>query len=334
MHNKAFFVGITYDLKDDYLSEGFSKEEAAEFDRLHTIEAIDNALQQMGLKTQRIGNVKKLAAMLVAGHRWDFVFNICEGMYGIGREAQVPALLDAYNIPYVFSNVLVLSLTLHKGFTKQIIRDANIPTAPFFVVNNPDEIDLVNLPYPLFAKPVAEGTGKGIDTKSKIHDKSQLIDTCLFLLQKFKQPVLVETYLPGREFTVGIAGNGAEAKSVGIMEIHFKSPETEQIYSFNSKDDWRNLLEYAVPEPSVVEICEKVALDAWRVLGCADGGRVDLRMDANNIPNFIEVNPLAGIDPIESDLPMLARMQGIQYQQLMEMIVHAAIKRIFKFNNV
>ena len=161
-------IGLTYDLRSDYLKEGFSEEETAEFDAEVTIDAIDSTLNSLGYKTERIGNIKALVKAISFGRKWDLVFNICEGMYGIGREAQVPALLDAYSIPYVFSDPLVLALTLHKGHTKRIVRDCGIPTADFEVVETIEDVEKVNLPFPLFVKPVAEGTGKGIDTTSKV----------------------------------------------------------------------------------------------------------------------------------------------------------------------
>src|SRR5512136_3438123 len=134
-------VGITYDLRDDYLKEGYNYEETAEFDRVDTIEGIEEALTALGYTADRIGNVKQLVTRLAAGDRWDLVFNIAEGMYGIGREAVVPALLDAYRIPYTFSDPLVLALTLHKGITKQIVRALGLPTADFAVVSRPEDID-------------------------------------------------------------------------------------------------------------------------------------------------------------------------------------------------
>jgi len=193
-------VGITYDLKSDYLAEGYSEEEAAEFDKEETIAGIEQALTNLGYQAVRIGNVKSLLGKLTKGERWDLVFNICEGLHGIGREAQVPALLDIYQIPYVFSDPMVLALALHKGMTKHILRDLGIPTPDFYLVQSPDDIEKVKLPYPLFAKPVAEGTGKGINANSKINNASGLKQTCLELLQKYHQDVLVETFLPGREF--------------------------------------------------------------------------------------------------------------------------------------
>jgi D-alanine-D-alanine ligase len=155
-------IGLTFDLKKDYLAEGFSEEEAAEFDSEETIAGIENALQKCGNETIRIGHFKNLVNQIAQGKRWDLVFNICEGMYGLGREAQVPALLDAYQIPYTFSDPLTLSLSLHKGFTKQVVKDFGIPTSPFIIMNKIHDLDNMQLQFPLFIKPVAEGTGKGI----------------------------------------------------------------------------------------------------------------------------------------------------------------------------
>jgi D-alanine-D-alanine ligase len=320
-------IGLTYDLRSDYLKEGFSEEETAEFDAEVTIDAVESTLNSLGYRTERIGNIKALVKAITQNKRWDLVFNICEGMFGIGREAQVPAILDAYQIPYVFSDPLVLSLTLHKGHTKRVVRDFGIPTADFAVVESIEDIESVNLQFPLFVKPVAEGTGKGIDSKSIVVSPYQLVESCERLLQKFKQPVLVETFLPGREFTVGIVGTGKNAKVVGVMEIVVTERATEQVYSYNTKENWHDIVEYPLATGQDFSLCEQIALRAWRVLDCRDGGRIDLKMDENGIPNFIEVNPLAGINPDHSDLPMLARKNGITYQQLMEMIMESAKER-------
>lgn len=323
-------VGLTYDLRDEYLKQGFTEEETAEFDREETVIAIESTLQKIGYNTVRIGNIKQLTQELVSGKKWDIVFNICEGMYGIGREAQVPAILDAYNIPYVFSGPLVLALTLHKAMTKAVVRDAGVPTPAYFVVHNTKEIEQVNLPYPLFAKPLAEGTGKGIDMRSVIENGAQLKERCVYLLDRFKQPVLVETYLSGREFTVGIVGTGAAARSVGVMEIILNEKAEKNVYSYVNKEECEELVEYVLVSGPVADECIKVSLDAWRTLGCEDAGRVDVRHDKNGVPNFIEVNPLAGIHPEHSDLPILSTKNGISYPELMKMIMDSAIKKIKK----
>lgn len=320
-------IGITYDLREDYLLMGFSEEDAAEFDTVETIEGIENALHKLGHQTERIGHLRPLMKALLEGRRWDMVFNICEGFYGIGREAQVPALLDAFSIPYVFSNPLTLSLTLDKGMTKRVIRDAGIPTAAFAVVTIPGDIARIDLPYPLFVKPVAEGTGKGISGESIIRDPEALNSRCRYLLDRFKQPVLVETYLSGREFTVGITGTGSDATVTGVMEVLLTSKAEPGVYSYTNKEDWRERCRYELANGEIAAACEKVALAAWNALNCEDGGRIDLRCDSNGVPNFIEINPLAGMNPTYSDLPMLSRMNGISYDELIQRIMHSAIQK-------
>ncbi|MBN2663003.1 MAG: hypothetical protein JXR68_05085 [Bacteroidales bacterium] len=321
-------VGLTYDLKSEYLKMGFSSEEAAEFDKEETIDGIENALNNLGYSTERIGHIKNLSPKLIQGQKWDIVFNICEGMYGIGREAQVPALLDAYNIPYVFSNPLVLSLTLHKALTKRIVRDAGILTADFFVVYNIQDVESINLSFPLFVKPFAEGTGKGINQLSFINDKKQLLDSCSLLLKKYNQPVLVEKYLNGREFTAGIVGSGKNAECVGVMEVLFTKNTKNKFYSFENKDEYETKINYSVPEEDIYNKCAQLALKTWQVLECEDGGRVDIRCDENGAPNFIEINPLAGLNPIHSDLPILCKLNNISYNTLISKIMTSAIKKI------
>ncbi len=320
-------IGLTYDLRSDYLKEGFSEEESAEFDRESTIEGLSGALEALGYRVDRIGHVRHLIRRLESGYRWDLVFNICEGMYGIGREAQVPALLDIYRIPYTFSDPMVLALTLHKGMTKRVVRDAGIPTPPFAVIESLSDLDSVDLAFPLFVKPNAEGTGKGISAVSRADDPGSLRRNCRELLERYPSGLLVEEYLPGREFTVGILGTGADAFSPGIMEIIHKTTETAGIYSYHAKSDYERTMDYTVPEGEIARLTTDLALRAWKILGCRDGGRIDIRVDRNGIPNFIEVNPLAGLDNVHSDLPILAYKNGYTYEQVIDAIMKSALRR-------
>jgi len=321
-------VGITYDLREDYLEEGYSEEETAEFDRGDTIDGIEEALINSGFTTDRIGNARQLVNRLSHGDRWDIIFNIAEGMHGIGREALVPALLDAYQIPYTFSDPLVLALTLHKGMTKQIIRDLGLKTPDFTLVESIADVDKIDLQFPLFAKPVAEGTGKGINHLSKVETRQDLYTICSRLLNDFLQPVLVETYLPGREFTAGIVGTRDDAHCIGVMEVIYKEHRgSDPIYSYHNKAHYEELIAYRIPEDAVMESCAALALTAWKGLGCRDAGRIDIRMDAAAIPNFIEVNPLAGLNPVHSDLPIICSLVGISFQQLIEKIMDSTLKR-------
>lgn len=321
-------IGMTYDLRDDYLAEGYGKEETAEFDRPDTIDALDSALTSLGHRTDRIGHAKALVRRLAAGDRWDMIFNIAEGLRGFGRESLIPALLDAYDIPYVFSDPLVLSLTLHKGMTKRVIRDMGISTPAFVVIERKNQIGAIDLPFPLFAKPISEGTSKGITAASKITSRQALHAVCESLLTQFSQPVLVETFLPGREFTVGIVGTGTDAETLGVMEVHLLPHAEKDVYSYNNKEHCEELIKYTLAQDAMAAEVKEIALASWRRLGCRDGGRVDLRADATGRPNFMEVNPLPGLHPEHSDLPIICNLMGMTYHKLIEKIMQSAISRL------
>lgn len=320
-------IGITYDLRDDYLRQGYGEEETAEFDSGETISAIESALQALGHATDRIGNVRSLATRLARGDRWDLVFNIAEGMHGFGREAQVPALLDAFSVPYTFSDSLVLSLALHKAMAKRIVRDLGIPTPAFSVVETLADVAKVDHPFPLFIKPIAEGTSKGISKISKVGSRDALFSGCAFLLERFRQPVLVETFLPGREFTVGILGTGNDAAPLGTIEVLLQSEAEPEIYSFTNKQDYKNRVRYRLGDDDVADAAAETALAVWKGLGCRDAGRVDLRCDGEGRVHFLEVNPLAGLHPEHSDIVIQCRMKGVPYLRLIEGIVASAMRR-------
>jgi D-alanine-D-alanine ligase len=321
-------VGLTYDLRDDYLRDGWGAEETAEFDNVETVEAVEAALHALGFETDRVGHIRELARRLVRGDRWDLVFNFAEGAHGFGREAQVPALLDAYAIPYTFSDPLVLALTLHKGMTKHVIRDHDLPTPDFIVVDDDADLARVALPYPLFAKPVAAGSSMGVSPASRVLDADALATTCRQLWSQFGQPVLVETYLPGREITVGITGTGASACVVGIMEVLLENAIDPLAYSYENKQTWEGRVAFECVTGALAEEAAELALATWRVLGCRDGGRVDLRADANGRLHFLEVNPLAGLRPGYSDLCINCAMHGVSYEALIGAIMDSAVERV------
>ena len=320
-------IGITYDLREDYLREGYSEEETAEFDSPETISAIEAALKSLGHRTERIGHVRSLVHALARGDRWDLVFNIAEGLSGYGREAQVPAILDAFGVPYTFSDPLVLSIALHKGMAKRVVRDLGIPTPDFAVVDNISDLAEVDCRFPLFIKPVAEGTSKGISMTSKVHNQAELRSGCVKLLERFRQPVLVEAFLPGREFTVGIVGTGNEAAALGTMEVLLQAEAEPEIYSFANKQEYETRVCYRLIDDAEAATATRIALDVWKGLGCRDAGRVDLRCDGDGRVNFLEVNPLAGLHPEHSDIVILCRKIGIPYAKLIERIVASAMRR-------
>lgn len=321
-------IGMTYDLRDAYLAMGYGEEETAEFDRGSTIDSIEAELRALGHETDRIGHVRELAARLVAGDRWDLVFNIAEGMHGIGREAQVPALLDAYEIPYTFSDPLVSALTLHKGMTKSVLRDLDIPTTDFAIVEGPDDLSKVRFGFPVFAKPVGEGTAKGIDGASKIRTRAQLAKRCRHIVDTYHQPAIVEPFLPGREFTTSVVGTGSRARVVGTLEIELRGDAEPDAYTYVNKEKCEDLVHYFLADAESARKCAEISLRVWRDLGCRDGGRVDLRADADGELQVLEVNPLPGMHPEHSDLPMTCTAVGMPYRELIRAIVDSAALRI------
>jgi len=321
-------IGFVYDLRDDYLKEGFSEEHVAEFDTEHTISSITKTLAELGCKVHRIGNAKALLRELTAGKRWDLVFNIAEGVKGRSRESQVPAILELFDIPYTMSDPLVCAVTLDKEVTKKLVRAANLATPASYVVKTKADITAVKLKYPLFAKPIAEGTGKGVDHRSKITAPAQLAEVCKALLDQFHQPVLVEEYLPGREFTTAILGTGDKARVLGTLEFRIKPDAPAQDYSYEVKEYCEKYVEYfPMPKDKKREDVETLALACYRALECRDTGRVDIRLDADGNPSFMEVNPLPGLNPGHSDLPMIATQEGMSYLQLLKEIVVSAMER-------
>jgi D-alanine-D-alanine ligase len=299
-------------------------EDTAEFDKQETVDAIDAALKNMGFETEPVGNCFQLIEALAGGKRWDLVFNIAEGLYGDGRESVVPAILDQYRIPYVFSGPVIMGISLNKHLTRLIVSAAGIPVSPGMLISSVNDIDKCNLQYPLFIKPVSEGTGKGITEKSLVNSKSDLKQMVDYLLNRFSQPALVEEYLPGREFTVGVIGAGDDTVAIGGMEIECKD---NLPYSVEFKENYQIFCKYIPMAAEFAEECKTVATNVWRALGGVDAGRVDVKADRNGRMCFMEVNPLAGLHPIHSDLPILSRMIGINYQTLIEMIMNSVIKR-------
>ena len=325
-------IGLTYDLCSAWLSLGYSAEDVAEFDSEETIDLLAQAIRELGHEVDRIGHARALCARLVAGERWDLVFNIAEGLTGRGREAQVPALLDLYGIGYTFSDPLACATTLDKAVAKRLVREAGLATPAWHVVRDEGDLRapaLAKLRYPLFAKPIAEGTGKGIGESSYAADPAALERICRELLARLREPVLVEEFLPGREFTVGLLGNGARARALGTVEVAIRRPVERAIYSFANKHDYDDVVEYDALEPGALrDGVEALALDAYRTLECLDCSRADIRLDAGGRPSFMEINPLPGLNAIHSDLPLIARYAGMTFADLIGGIIGAACARL------
>jgi len=319
-------IGFVYDLRDDYLALGFTEEETAEFDQRGTIDAVADALTALGWDVVRVGRGQELARRLVAGESFDLVFSIAEGLKGRSREAQIPALCELFDQPYAFSDPLTMTVTLDKPVAKRIVRDHGIATAPFAVIEDLHS-KLPEISYPVFVKPVAEGTGKGCANASKVANESELRAAAAHVLKTFHQPALAEAYLPGREFTVGITGNGNHAKVIAVLEVAVDPHADGGVYSYEIKEDWEPYVQMRIATDGEAKRAGKTALAAYRALGCRDAARVDVRSDAKGIPQFLEVNPIAGLHPTHSDLPILTVKAGHAYDWLIGRIVSAACAR-------
>ncbi|KAF8898607.1 hypothetical protein BD779DRAFT_1464751 [Infundibulicybe gibba] len=323
-------IAFTYDRRSEWLALGLSEEQCAEYEGDMTIEDIAAVLRQSG-HVEMVGGVRALAKRLAAGPvDWDVVFNICEGYGGAGREAQAPALLEAFGINHTFSDAATLALCLDKGRTKMVIEHHGIPTAPFACVpprawspassaataitSSPHRDAL--MAFPLFVKPSSVSTGLGISQTNKITNNEDLETVVNDLAQRYPtQSILIEKFLGGREFTVGIVGTGAAARVVGVRELVFLKFNPNHpidpnlpydtydpallefdVYGHQLKKAWCPNPQHVDRDPAsdpVLKAVADVALRAWNVLGCRDGGRIDIRHDVmgpNAIPNFIEVS--------------------------------------------
>ena len=309
----------------------------AEWDSWDTINAVKSALElfnNVSLVEADLSSFEKLKSLDP-----DIVFNIAEGFFGESREAQIPAMLDMLQIPYTGSDPLTLATCLDKARTKEILSFYKIPTAPFFIANEINQIKNLNLAFPLFVKPVWEGSGKGIFSSSFVSNKKELSEQVERIITEYSQPALIEEFLSGREFTVAILGNGDEAEVLPIVEIEFKDfPDGFiPVYSYEAKwilDTKENPLDvFSCPaklDPLLETKVKQVALNAYKTLRCRDWSRIDIRMNADNVPNIIEINPLPGIlpDPKENScFPKAARTAGISYDEMLNKVLLAAAKR-------
>lgn len=321
------------------IAELIARDEFAEWDSAATIAAVELALS-------RLGTVIRLEAKedfpeRLRRLRPDIVFNIAEGFHGVNREAHVPAICEFYGIPYSGSDPFTLTLCLDKARTKETLTYHGIPTPKFAVVEKIEDLKAVvgKLPFPLFVKPLHEGSSKGITDRNLCWDRAHLFKQTDFLLESYRQPVLVEEYLPGKEFTCAVLGNGEEATVLPIVGMNFETlPKGAlPIYGFDAKFVWdrpENPLDiFQCPARITRELqasIERVTLDAFRVTGCRDWARIDVRLDASGRPNVLEVNPLPGILPDPADnscLPKAARAAGIGYEELIQSCLKYAAAR-------
>ena len=318
-------IALVYDLRDDYRALGFSEEEVAEFDNVDTIDQLDGALRALGCEVIRVGRGQVLAARLAAGMRFDLVFSIAEGVKGRSREAQVPALCELFDQPYLLSDPLTSAVCHDKGVAKRLVREAGVPT-PAFMVATSDASELRGWSeFPAFVKPIAEGTGKGCESASVVHTPQELASAATKLLQRYRQPVLVETYLPGREFTVGIVGNGKDATVLGVCEILLKGDAEANVYSLHNKERCEDLVIYQRADDGGARAAGRQALAAYhdpRRRPCAlracprrpgaarQGAGAETRLMALKPGGFIPVVHAGPSVPTAPDTDVLQRIDG------------------------
>jgi D-alanine-D-alanine ligase len=321
------------------IAELIARDEFAEWDSPTTIAAVEAALSRLG-KVVRLEAKEDFPERLRQANP-DIVFNIAEGFHGVNRESHVPAICEFYGIPYSGSDPFTLTLCLDKARTKETLTFHGIPTPRFAVVERVEDLAAVTeqLAFPLFVKPLHEGSSKGITDANLCFDRGHLSRQTAFLLENYRQPVLVEEYLPGKEFTCAVVGNGGDATVLPIVGMNFETlPKGAlPIYSYDAKFVWdrpENPLDiFQCPARITRELqasIERVTLDAFRVLGCRDWARIDVRLDASGKPNVLEVNPLPGILPDPADnscLPKAARAAGIGYEELIQNCLKYAAAR-------
>ncbi len=309
----------------------------AEWDTWDTINAVKQAIECFHNVT--LVEADQSAYLKFMELKPDIVFNIAEGFNGISREAQIPAILDLLGIPYTGSDPLTLATCLDKARTKEILSYNKIPNAKFVIANTPDDIVNIKLKFPLIVKPVSEGSGKGIFSSSFVENTKDLKREVERIIYEYRQSALVEEFLPGREFTAAVLGNGSEAEVLPIVEINYSEfPDNFiPIYSYEAKwilDTKENPLNVfhcpADISPELEKAMKDCVLRTYHTLRCKDWSRIDLRLDDRGVPNIIEVNPLPGILPNPEEnscFPKAARTAGLNYIDMINKVLFAAAER-------
>jgi len=308
----------------------------SEFDSAETIEAISSALKRKGHNVDIVEAGQPDLFSYFKQNRVDIVFNIAEGKHGKFRESEIPAILDYLDIPYTGSGTFALALALNKAITKKILIAENIPTPHFQVFVNGNEIPDSNLKFPLIVKPNREGSAKGISASCVVRDKESLVKKVKEIHHVYKQEVLVEEFIEGKELTVGILENG-KTTILPILEIDFSNcgSSGEFFYSWRMKEYQGNRELGLTPNfycPARLDTetearVKEMAMRTHQAVGCLDISRTDIRLDRNNIPYVLEINPLPGLDPKESNFPIMAYAAGMNYDDLIDAILMSAYSR-------
>lgn len=327
-------IGLAYDLKSavPLAPEGHPEDALEEYDGPETIEGIAGALQKEGHTVLPLGGGREFLGNILK-ERVDFVFNISEGMgHYRSREAQVPSILEMLDIPYTGADPQCLAVCLDKPLTKKLVSMEGIVTPRWQVIRDLDELRMASwegFPFPAFVKPASEGSSKGVRLRSRVEQPSDLFGAVGEVLSKYHQAVMVEEFIEGDEITAGVVGN-SPAQVLGIMRVVPRKPSPHFVYSLEVKRDWQNLVDYECPAALRAETLgsiEAASLKIYSALGCRDFARIDFRVAPDGTPYFLEINPLAGLNPVSSDLPIMARKMGWTYDALVLAIFHAALGR-------
>lgn len=327
---KQLKIGLVYDLREDYqLAEGQPEDFYAEFDSEKTVSSLQKTLEDLGHQVERIGNFHSLAKKIYTSQpNLDLFFNISEGLYGRSREAQVPALLEANQLVYTGSDAFTLALTLNKEATKRVWQSLHLPTASFLTVESVEELNdkRAMLPImPVFSKPLYAGSSIGIDESACSYTFSELQERIGKLVLDYRQPVLIEEFLSGSEYTVCLLGSGTEAQVFGMTQI--KAFNAGGFSIFEEKEAWNPSFFAEVEEVTLYQQLAQLAIKAYRSVECRDIGRVDIRMDSRGNLNLIEINPLPILkDP--STIAWIAQQCGKNIDHVIGKILESSIKRI------
>lgn len=327
-------IGLAYDLKSavTLAHEGHPEDALEEYDSPETVERIANALQKEGHTILRLAGGREFLENILK-ERVDFVFNISEGRGNYrSREAQVPSVLEMLDIPYTGADPQCLAVCLDKPLTKKLVALEGITTPRWRVIHDPNDLRAASwqdFPFPAFVKPASEGSSKGVRLRSRVEHPADLAGIVGEVLSNYRQPVMVEEFIEGHEITAGIVGN-APPRLVGIMRVVPRKESRRFVYSLEVKRDWENLVDYECPAALSTETLRRIetaSLKAFSALGCRDFARIDFRVSPDGTPYFLEINPLAGLNPNSSDLPIMARKMGWTYDALVLAVFHAALGR-------
>lgn len=325
-------LGFTYNLRRG-ASAG---DEDAEWDSPETIGAVRDVLSARGEVIQIEADADAYAKLRDA--RPDFVFNMAEGAGGPSRESFIPMLLDGFGIPYLGADPLTLGICLHKAHCKEVLLAHALPTPPFVVWDAPPR-RLPPFGLPAVVKPLHEGSSKGITDRSLVRTAADLAREVERVIGAYRQPAIVEKFLPGREFTVALLGNGASLEALPIVEVEFAAlpAGSNPIYGYEAKWVWdvpgKPLNIFRCPADVGTDLrleIETISKEAFRVLGCRDWCRLDVRLDERGRPSILEVNPLPGILPRPEEnscFPKAARAAGMDYAALVNRVLDVALRR-------